>query len=216
MKQAWGTLVHTPRAARSVSLETNHLRRRLWFLRARMAFIVSNIIFYLQVDVVEVQSEALLGSLSSSAPSAPRRGAAKPRARSVASKIRRASREFESLRKAHERSLDNMVRLSFLQVRQVRYAIDDVLQTCQRLCTAVHERGGGALALTESQVVELDRTFARQVHWLLLKLSGASSAVGGGAGLAARALPRADALLLRLNFNGYWEESVAAYARAAR
>ena len=108
MKQAWGTLVHTPRAARSVSLETNRLRRCLWFLRARMAFIVSNIIFYLQVDVVEVQSEALLGCLSLAPPSAARRGAAV--------NSRSASREFESLRKAHERSLDNMVRLSFLQV----------------------------------------------------------------------------------------------------
>ena len=195
MKQAWGTLIHTPRATRTLrggSSASQLTRRRLWFLRARMSFVVSNIIFYLQADVIEVQTGKLLQSLTTLRSS--------------------ASREFESLRKAHERSLNNMVRLSFLQVREVRYAVDDVLRTCQIFCSAVQQgRGQPQHVPTEQRVVDLDRDFARQVHWLLLQLRGASA----GSAAAARSLPRADALLLRLNFNGYWKESVAAYARDA-
>jgi hypothetical protein len=118
--------------------------------------------------------------------------------------------EFETLLGAHERCVNNIMQRSFLQVRGVRCAIDDVLRTCQELCSATKKYGdddGDAVQrLSEQRIIELDRCFARQVHWLLLQLNERD--------LGRRV--RADALLLRLNYNDYWKSSIQTFADDAR
>ena len=83
-------------------------------LRARMAFLVDNLQYFLHVDVIEAAFAKLWSEMSDE-----------------------NMRDFDSLKRAHDECVARMISESFVGVGVVKNAVDAVLELCLRLCTVV-------------------------------------------------------------------------------
>ncbi|KAF7659656.1 hypothetical protein LDENG_00294220 [Lucifuga dentata] len=144
-----------------------------WRLRNHMAFLVDNLQYYLQVDVLESQFSQLLQQINS-------------------------TRDFESIRLAHDHFLSNLLAQSFILLKPVFHCLNEILELCHNFCSLVSQN---VVPLDERGSAQLDilvKGFSRQ-SFLLFKILSSVRNHQINSDLAQ--------LLLRLDYNKYYTQS---------
>ncbi|CAF91584.1 unnamed protein product, partial [Tetraodon nigroviridis] len=171
-----------------------------WRLRNHMAFLIDNLQYYLQVDVLESQFSQLLQQINS-------------------------TRDFESIRLAHDHFLSNLLAQSFILLKpvgpcpacspaagagpfvsrldhfpstQVFHCLNEILELCQTFCSLVAQ---SMTSLDERGTAQLDllvKGFRRQSS-LLFKILSSVRNHQINSDLAQ--------LLLRLDYNKYYTQA---------
>uniref|UniRef100_A0A8C8Z0C6 Gamma-tubulin complex component n=1 Tax=Prolemur simus TaxID=1328070 RepID=A0A8C8Z0C6_PROSS len=98
-------------------LKSNQTDAVKWRLRNHMAFLVDNLQYYLQVDVLESQFSQLLHQINS-------------------------TRDFESIRLAHDHFLSNLLAQSFILLKPVFHCLNEILDLCHSFCSLVSQNLG--------------------------------------------------------------------------
>ncbi|XP_032199414.1 gamma-tubulin complex component 4 isoform X4 [Mustela erminea] len=98
-------------------LKSNQTDAVKWRLRNHMAFLVDNLQYYLQVDVLESQFSQLLHQINS-------------------------TRDFESIRLAHDHFLSNLLAQSFILLKPVFHCLNEILDLCHGFCSLVSQNLG--------------------------------------------------------------------------
>ncbi|XP_031704375.1 gamma-tubulin complex component 4 [Anarrhichthys ocellatus] len=117
-----------------------------WRLRNHMAFLIDNLQYYLQVDVLESQFSQLLQQINS-------------------------TRDFESIQLAHDHFLSNLLAQSFILLKPVFHCLNEILELCQTFCSLVSQ---SVVLLDERGTAQLDilvKGFRRQSSLLFKILS---------------------------------------------
>ncbi|XP_034717496.1 gamma-tubulin complex component 4 [Etheostoma cragini] len=144
-----------------------------WRLRNHMAFLIDNLQYYLQVDVLESQFSQLLQQINS-------------------------TRDFESIRLAHDHFLSNLLAQSFILLKPVFHCLNEILELCQTFCSLVSQ---SVMSLDERGTAQLDilvKGFRRQSS-LLFKILSSVRNHQINSDLAQ--------LLLRLDYNKYYTQA---------
>lgn len=142
-------------------------------LRNHMAFLVDNLQYYLQVDVLESQFSQLLQQINS-------------------------TRDFESIRLAHDHFISNLLAQSFILLKPVFHCLNEILELCHNFCSLVSQN---VTPLDERGIAQLDilvKGFSRQ-SFLLFKILSSVRNHQINSDLAQ--------LLLRLDYNKYYTQS---------
>uniref|UniRef100_A0A672F190 Gamma-tubulin complex component n=1 Tax=Salarias fasciatus TaxID=181472 RepID=A0A672F190_SALFA len=162
----------------ALQMQRKHLRSSQtdavkWRLRNHMAFLIDNLQYYLQVDVLESQFSQLLQQINS-------------------------TRDFESIRLAHDHFLSNLLAQSFILLKPVFHCLNEILELCQNFCSLVSQ---SVASLDERGTAQLDilvKGFRRQSS-LLFKILSSVRNHQINSDLAQ--------LLLRLDYNKYYTQA---------
>lgn len=175
---AWATQTQSG----TLPTEQRALLLPLWRLRAHMAFLIDNLQYYLQVDVLEGQWQGFMRTAAT-------------------------CQDFEELAAAHEACLSALHAQCFLQASSVSSALHQIFQLCLSLCRMLSyaEAGARAEATYRSQFATVSREFSRQSAFLFAFLSNMSS---------PQQSPHLSQLLLRLNFNSFFQTRASGAAAA--
>ncbi|KAM9317970.1 gamma-tubulin complex component 4 [Pholidichthys leucotaenia] len=144
-----------------------------WRLRNHMAFLIDNLQYYLQVDVLESQFSQLLQQINS-------------------------TRDFESIRLAHDHFLSNLLAQSFILLKPVFHCLNEILELCLNFCSLVSQ---SVASLDDRGTAQLDllvKGFRRQ-SFLLFKILSSVRNHQINSDLAQ--------LLLRLDYNKYYTQA---------
>ncbi|XP_037548187.1 gamma-tubulin complex component 4 [Nematolebias whitei] len=144
-----------------------------WRLRNHMAFLIDNLQYYLQVDVLESQFSQLLQQINS-------------------------TRDFESIRLAHDHFLSNLLAQSFILLKPVFHCLNEILELCQSFCSLVSQNVASLDERGTSQLDLLVMGFRRQSS-LLFKIFSSVRNHQINSDLAQ--------LLLRLDYNKYYTQA---------
>ncbi|TNM90627.1 hypothetical protein fugu_002916 [Takifugu bimaculatus] len=142
-----------------------------WRLRNHMAFLIDNLQYYLQVDVLESQFSQLLQQINS-------------------------TRDFESIRLAHDHFLSNLLAQSFILLKPVFHCLNEILELCQSFCSMVSQ---SMAPLDERGTAQLDLLGFRRQSSLLFKILSSVRNHQINSDLAQ--------LLLRLDYNKYYTQA---------
>ncbi|KNC56339.1 tubulin [Thecamonas trahens ATCC 50062] len=152
--------------------------QRVWMTRARMAFLIDNLQYYLQADVLEAQHSVLVQAVE-------------------------ASRDFEAVKAAHTRYINNLVALAFLRIKPVYSTLLQLFDTCiqyaRLLMTAASSSAAAGAGIPASREAALSKAFDRQSHFLFTVLSGVKQ---------VHAAPHLAQLLLRIDFNRHFSSAM--------
>ncbi|XP_078591987.1 gamma-tubulin complex component 4-like isoform X2 [Branchiostoma floridae x Branchiostoma japonicum] len=121
-----------------------------WQLRTHMAFLLDNLQYYLQVDVLETQFSQLVEKIQ-------------------------ATRDFENIRLAHDQFLASLLAQSFILMKPVFHCLNEILDQCHNFAMLVSLNPG---ALNERQLDLMDtiaKDFSRQSNLLFKILSSVRS-----------------------------------------
>lgn len=146
LQQAWAPQM----ALKAYSIEKRAPLMPVLGLRSRMQFLIDNLQFYLQVDVLEVQHQALLQRIEE-------------------------SKDFQEVRKAHSDYLDHLTNHCFLRDRVIYKALSACFETCQDLCRLLEVR---RTAATAGEVEMLATAFERHSCNLFLLVSRKTNLAG--------------------------------------
>ncbi|KAL9985958.1 hypothetical protein ACROYT_G000009 [Oculina patagonica] len=147
---------------------------KIWLSRMHMAFLVDNLQYYLQVDVLEAQYSQLLEKINS-------------------------TRDFESIRLAHDHFITTLMAQSFLLMKPVSHCLDEILNLCQSFSSLLLQTGSTSLTQRElTQIENITKTYERQTILLFQILSSVRS---------HQASPHLAQLLLRIDFNKHFSSS---------
>ncbi|CAL8404727.1 unnamed protein product [Boreogadus saida] len=152
------------------SNQTDAVKSRL---RNHMAFLVDNLQYYLQVDVLESQFSQLLQQINS-------------------------TRDFESIRLAHDHFLSNLLAQSFILLKPVFHCLNEILELCLNFCSLISQNVGPLDERGAAQLDILVKGFSRQ-SFLLFKILSSVRNHQINSDLAQ--------LLLRLDYNKYYTQS---------
>ncbi|XP_064422165.1 gamma-tubulin complex component 4 isoform X2 [Latimeria chalumnae] len=152
------------------SIQTDAVK---WRLRNHMAFLVDNLQYYLQVDVLESQFSQLLQQINS-------------------------TRDFESIRLAHDYFLSNLLAQSFILLKPVFHCLNEILDLCLNFCSLVTQNLGPLDERGAAQLGILVKGFSRHSS-LLFKILSSVRNHQINSGLAQ--------LLLRLDYNKYYTQA---------
>ncbi|XP_067104999.1 gamma-tubulin complex component 4 [Osmerus mordax] len=142
-------------------------------LRNHMAFLVDNLQYYMQVDVLESQFSQLLQQINS-------------------------TRDFESIRLAHDHFLSNLLAQSFILLKPVFHCLNEILELCHNFCSLVSQNVAPLDDRGTAQLDHLVKGFSRQ-SFLLFKILSSVRNHQINSDLAQ--------LLLRLDYNKYYTQS---------
>uniref|UniRef100_A0A671LMQ0 Gamma-tubulin complex component n=1 Tax=Sinocyclocheilus anshuiensis TaxID=1608454 RepID=A0A671LMQ0_9TELE len=154
-------------------LKSNQMDAVKWRLRNHMAFLVDNLQYYLQVDVLESQFSQLLQQINS-------------------------TRDFESIRLAHDHFLSNLLAQSFILLKPVFHCLNEILDLCHNFCSLVSQNLGPLDERGAAQLDILVKGFSRQ-SFLLFKILSSVRNHQINSDLAQ--------LLLRLDYNKYYTQA---------
>lgn len=147
---------------------------KIWLARMHMAFLIDNLQYYLQVDVHETQYSQLVEKINS-------------------------TRNFESIRLAHDHFITTMMAQSFLLMKPVSHCLDEILNLCQSFSSLLLQTGSVGLTHRElTQIDNITKTYERQAILLFQILSSVRS---------HQASPHLAQLLLRIDFNKHFSSS---------
>ncbi|NXX14597.1 GCP4 protein, partial [Podargus strigoides] len=127
-------------------LKSNRTDAIKWRLRDHMAFLVDNLQYYLQVDVLESQFSQLLQQIN-------------------------ATRDFESIQLAHDHFLSNLLAQSFILLKPVFHCLNEILDLCHSFCSLVSQNLGPLDERGAAQLSILVKGFSRQSSLLFKILS---------------------------------------------
>jgi len=125
-----------------------HERARImpaWRLRTNMSFLVNNLQYYLQVDVIETQFEVLREKISN-------------------------SEDYETVCEAHNEYLNSLHGQCFLGMKPITRSLDDIFNLCLQFSNMILTNDSNALDLEE--VASMVKQFRRYATFLLTVLRG--------------------------------------------
>ncbi|XP_063170601.1 gamma-tubulin complex component 4 isoform X3 [Candoia aspera] len=125
-------------------LESKRTDAIKWRLRHHMTFLVDNLQYYLQfaffqVDVLESQFSQLLQQINS-------------------------TRDFESIRLAHDHFLSNLLAQSFILLKPAFHCLNEILDLCHSFCSLVSQNRGPLDERGTAQLSILAKAQACQLH----------------------------------------------------
>ncbi|XP_074651183.1 gamma-tubulin complex component 4-like [Tubulanus polymorphus] len=123
--------------------------RLKWLLRYHMAYLLDNLQYYLQVDVIESQYSILLGKIE-------------------------ATHDFEAIRLAHDQFLAALLVQSFLHMKTVSRYLKEILEICNNFCVLMQGEAPSQEAET-NKLEELSKSFQVQSGLLFRILSSVQS-----------------------------------------
>ncbi|XP_071512023.1 gamma-tubulin complex component 4-like [Diadema antillarum] len=135
----------------AVQMQYKHLRSHRWDaaqwrLRSHMAFLIDNLQYYLQVDVLETHFIQLLQKIES-------------------------TRDFEAVRLAHDQFLVSLMAQCFLLSKPVHRCLTEILETCYSFSLLMMQTST-VTQLELTQMDKLAKDFNRQSSLLFTILSG--------------------------------------------
>ncbi|XP_078539445.1 gamma-tubulin complex component 4 [Lissotriton helveticus] len=142
-----------------------------WKLRNHMAFLVDNLQYYLQVDVLESQFSQLLHQINS-------------------------TRDFESVRLAHDHFLSNLLAHSFILLKHVFHCLNEILELCHRFCSFISQNLGPLNIQGVEQLEALGKAFDNHSSLLFRILSSVRN---------HQINQDLAQLLLRLDYNKFYQ-----------
>ncbi|CAF0716055.1 unnamed protein product, partial [Brachionus calyciflorus] len=92
--------------------KTNKINPRVWLTRNHMSFLIDNLQFYLQADVLETQFDELENKI-------------------------RTSKDFEQIRYAHDTFLTKIHAQSFISNNLVWSCLNEILESCLNFCAII-------------------------------------------------------------------------------
>ncbi|XP_041457139.1 gamma-tubulin complex component 4-like [Lytechinus variegatus] len=117
-----------------------------WRLRSHMAFLIDNLQYYLQVDVLETHFIQLLQKIE-------------------------LKRDFEAVRLAHDQFLVSLITQCFLLTKPVHHCLTEILDLCYSFCSLMMQTS----TVTDRELTHMDKLaqgFNRQSSLLFKILSG--------------------------------------------
>ncbi|PVD20069.1 hypothetical protein C0Q70_20563 [Pomacea canaliculata] len=124
--------------------------KMVWQLRHHMSFLVDNLQYYLQVDVIESQYGLLLDKINS-------------------------TRDFEAVKLAHEHFLAALLAQSFVHMKSVSHCLYEILDLCSSVCRLLAVSTSPSVATEHAQLTTITKSFQRQSNILFRILSSVSS-----------------------------------------
>ncbi|XP_005092380.1 gamma-tubulin complex component 4 [Aplysia californica] len=121
-----------------------------WQLRTHMAFLVDNLQYYLQVDVIESQYQILMDKIDS-------------------------TKDFEAAKLAHEQFLSSLLAQSFVHMRTVSSCLYEILEQCSLFCRILVSSESSGFEKDEQQIQNITSSFKRYSSLLFQMLSGVRS-----------------------------------------
>ncbi|PWA47655.1 GAMMA-TUBULIN COMPLEX PROTEIN 4 [Artemisia annua] len=106
---------HTDRVNGSTSHQTRQCFRPMWRVREHMAFLIRNLQFYIQVDVIESQWNVLQTHIEE-------------------------SRDFAELVDFHQEYLSALISQSFLDIGSVSRILDGIMKLCLQFCWKIENQ----------------------------------------------------------------------------
>ncbi|EDO37244.1 predicted protein [Nematostella vectensis] len=123
---------------------------RVWLLRMHMAFLVDNLQYYLQVDVLEAQFSQLLDKIN-------------------------ITQDFEAIRLAHDHFITTLMAQSFLLMKPVAHCLGEILSLCQAFCSLLLQVSGTLSDREHAQFDNIAQGYERQSSLLFKILSSVRS-----------------------------------------
>ncbi|KAK6179894.1 hypothetical protein SNE40_012146 [Patella caerulea] len=117
-----------------------------WQLRTHMGFLVDNLQYYLQVDVIESQYGILLDKINS-------------------------TRDFEAVKVAHENFLSALLAQSFVHMKSVSHCLREILDLCTAYSRLMTTSDIQLLPQQLQQLTDIAQKFQRQFNLLFKILS---------------------------------------------
>ena len=139
LQDAWTT---QQLAGRQLTKSARARMLRAWLLRHRMQFLIDNLQFYLQVDVLDVQYAELEAA------------------------VRRA-RTFDEVSRAHAAYLAALTEQCFLHAGVIHRAFRRIFATCTDFCNVITLQSRGMQDLDLRRVEQLEREFKLQSTFIL-------------------------------------------------
>ena len=149
LKESWQALNESRLEENNENSSNLGLRMDILRLRASMAYLINNLQYHLQVDVIDTLQKTLLDRIE-------------------------GAENFERVIEAHQEFMDSLITQSFLHNKVIRNSLDTVLRRCLRFCTLVHQFVLGNLP-PENTFQELSKSFARDATFLCALLTRMNS-----------------------------------------
>ncbi|KAK2152884.1 hypothetical protein LSH36_315g00018 [Paralvinella palmiformis] len=105
LQQCWALQMQQKHLGRVHDISATH-----WWLRNHMIFLIDNLQYYLQVDVIESQFSLLLEKIQNTP-------------------------DFEEIRLAHDAFLTSLLSQSFLLMKPISNCLDEILDICHGFCS---------------------------------------------------------------------------------
>uniref|UniRef100_A0A0A0LXP4 Gamma-tubulin complex component n=1 Tax=Cucumis sativus TaxID=3659 RepID=A0A0A0LXP4_CUCSA len=125
LEKSWASLMHQDHADfannrkaqfdGSISLQRRQRFRRMWRVREHMAFLIRNLQFYIQVDVIESQWNILQDHIQD-------------------------SHDFTELVGFHQEYLSALISQSFLDIGSVSRILDGIMKLCLQFCWSIENQ----------------------------------------------------------------------------
>ncbi|KAL5004702.1 hypothetical protein ScPMuIL_018158 [Solemya velum] len=147
LQQCWG--LHMHRKNKTINQED----AATWQLRTHMTFLVDNLQYYLQVDVIESQYGILLEKINT-------------------------TRDFEAVKLGHDQFLSALLAQSFVHMKSVSHCLSEILDQCTSFCKLVMTMDTSNSSLADREVQQLEtitKNFRRQSNLLFKILSSVRS-----------------------------------------
>lgn len=102
---------------RAMATQRQQQRMPMWRIRQHMTYLITNLQFYIQVDVIESQWNLLQERVE-------------------------ASKDFTELVRFHQEYLSALISQSFLDIGSVSRILDNIIKLCLRLCRLIEHQDG--------------------------------------------------------------------------
>jgi len=152
LKETWAILNQTKfKATWNNTAEDNQRLMQLWRLRSSMAYLLNNLLFHLQIDVIDSLQERMKEQIQDAS-------------------------DFGAVARAHRAFIDNLITKSFLHKAQVREHIDIVLRKCLRFTSLVgnfvvrHERNEDMTDIDKA-LNEVAQSYTQEANFLFYIVS---------------------------------------------
>lgn len=120
---------HTERVNGSTSQQRRQCFRPMWRVREHMAFLIRNLQFYIQVDVIESQWNVLQTHIEE-------------------------SRDFAELVDFHQEYLSALISQSFLDIGSVSRILDGIMKLCLQFCWKIENQESNASTIELERITE--------------------------------------------------------------
>ncbi|KAH9325464.1 hypothetical protein KI387_005642, partial [Taxus chinensis] len=141
------------RTNRLISQQRRQQRMPMWRVRQHMTYLITNLQFYIQVDVIESQWNLLQERVE-------------------------ASKDFTELAKYHQEYLSALISQSFLDIGSVSRILDSIIKLCLQLCRVIEQYEGTPNTVELEQITEEFNKKSNSLYTILRssKLAGSQRA----------------------------------------
>ncbi|KAL7582681.1 hypothetical protein Lser_V15G43062 [Lactuca serriola] len=169
---------HSERVKGKTSQHKRHRVRPMWWVREQMVFLIRNLQFYIQVDVIESQWDILVAHI-------------------------KESRDFNDLVAFHQQYLSALISQSFLDIGSVSRILDGIMKVCLQFCWKIENQQ--TQNQTETDDAKIINELERISEEFKMKSNSLYTILRSSRLAGSQRAPFLRRFLLRFNFNSYYE-----------